>query len=67
MNEHPDIYDLGLLWGGVDGITLHGICPGQFTLMDGFWNQRYIGRTWDWNLVLSIMHGKETKGIIGKI
>jgi hypothetical protein len=42
VNEHPDIYDLGLSWGGVNGITLQGIFPGRFTSTDVFWNQRYI-------------------------
>lgn len=48
VNENADVYDLGLSWGGVNGITVRGIQPGRFTLTDGFWNQRYAGETWDY-------------------
>lgn len=47
-NENSDVYDLGLSWGGVNGITVRGIQPGRFTLTDGFWNQRYGGESWDY-------------------
>lgn len=50
VNEHPEIYDLGFSWGGVNGITVQGIAPGRFTSTDGFWNQRHIGARWDYNL-----------------
>lgn len=49
VNDNPDIYDLGLSWGGVNGITVRGIQPGRFTLTDGFWNQRYASSPWDYN------------------
>ena len=47
INENPHVYDLGLSWGGVNGITIRGIQPGRFTSTDGFWNQRYLGALWD--------------------
>ena len=50
VNENADLYDLGLSWGGVNGVTIQGICPGRFTSTDGFWNQRYIGEVWDYSL-----------------
>ena len=50
VNENPHVYDLGLSWGGVNGITVKGIQPGRFTSTDGLWNQRYIGALWDSNL-----------------
>ena len=50
VNENPHVYDLGLSWGGVNGITIKGIQPGRFTSTDGLWNQRYIGALWDSNL-----------------
>lgn len=49
-NENPHVYDLGLSWGGVNGITIRGIQPGRFTSTDGLWNQRYLGALWDSNL-----------------
>jgi hypothetical protein len=50
VNDNPQIYDLGLSWGGVNGITLKGIRPGRFTDTSGFWNQRHVGAVWDSNL-----------------
>jgi hypothetical protein len=47
VNDNPQIYDLGLSWGGVNGITLRGIRPGRFTDTSGFWNQRHLGALWD--------------------
>jgi len=49
-NEHPEIYNLGLSWGGVNGVTVKGIQPGRFTNTDGFWNQRYICSSWNSSL-----------------
>jgi len=46
VNENPHVYDLGLSWGGVNGITIRGIQPSRFTNTDGLWNQRYIGELW---------------------
>jgi hypothetical protein len=48
-NDHADVYELGFAWGGVNGITIQGICPGRFTATDGLWNQRYIGELWNYN------------------
>lgn len=48
VNDNPDIYDLGLSWGGVNGVTVRGIQPGRFTVTDGFWNQRYASTPWDY-------------------
>lgn len=50
VNENLHIYDLGLNWGGINGITIRGIQPDRFTATDGFWNQRYIGAEWDLSL-----------------
>jgi len=46
VNNNPEIYDLGLAWGGINGMTVHGIQPGRFTSTDGYWNQRRLGKTW---------------------
>lgn len=46
-NKNQHVYDLGLNWGGVNGITIRGIQPDRFTSTDGYWNQRHIGRDWD--------------------
>jgi hypothetical protein len=50
VNHNSKIYDLGLSWGGINGICIRGIRPDRFTSTDGFWNQRYIGNFWDSNL-----------------
>ena len=50
VNENPSLFNLGLAWGGVNGITIHGISPGRFTSTDGFWNQRYLGFEWDYSV-----------------
>jgi len=41
VNDHPSIYNLGLAWGGLNGVAIKGMKG------DGFWNQRYVGRNWD--------------------
>eukprot|EP00567_Pseudictyota_dubia_P001408 CAMPEP_0197465510 /NCGR_PEP_ID=MMETSP1175-20131217/64577_1 /TAXON_ID=1003142 /ORGANISM="Triceratium dubium, Strain CCMP147" /LENGTH=1372 /DNA_ID=CAMNT_0043001527 /DNA_START=615 /DNA_END=4733 /DNA_ORIENTATION=+ len=41
VNQYPEIFNLGLAWGGINGSTVRGVEG------DGFWNQRYIGRNWD--------------------
>ena len=46
VNNNPSLYDLGLAWGGINGMTVHGIQPGRFTSTDGYWNQRRVGRIW---------------------
>jgi len=43
VNENPTIYNLGLAWGGINGKTSPGVRG------DGYWNQRYMGRSWDLN------------------
>jgi hypothetical protein len=48
VNDNLDVYDLGLSWGGVNGVTVRGIQPGRYTLTDGFWNQRYAGESWNY-------------------
>lgn len=47
VNDNPQIYDFGLSWGGINGITLRSIRPGRFTDTSGFWNQRHLGALWD--------------------
>ena len=41
VNKHSRVYDLGLAFGGVNGMACEQING------DGYWNQRYIGRTYD--------------------
>lgn len=43
INKHGEIYDQGLAFGGVNGLSLKNISG------DGYWNQRYMGRPWDFN------------------
>ena len=50
VNDNPEMYALGLSWGGVNGVTVRGIQPDRFTNTDGFWNQRYCGALWDSSL-----------------
>lgn len=47
VNNNGHVYNLGLSWGGVNGVTVRGIQPDRFTNTDGFWNQRYAGASWD--------------------
>jgi hypothetical protein len=47
VNSNPHVFDLGLSWGGVNGLTVKGIQPGRFTATDGLWNQRYGGMPWN--------------------
>lgn len=42
LNKHKSVYDLGLAWGGINGICHEGLSG------DGYWNQRYMGRRWDY-------------------
>ena len=37
VNNNLDLYDLGLCWGGVNGLTVRSIQPGRFTSTDGLW------------------------------
>lgn len=46
VNQSPKLYDLGLAWGGINGMTVHGIQPGRFTSTDGYWVQRRLGLNW---------------------
>jgi len=46
VNANPHVYELGLSWGGINGLTVRGIQPGRFTATDGLWNQRYAGMPW---------------------
>lgn len=50
VNQNSTIYDLGFSWGGINGITIKGISPGRFTQTDGYWNQRHIGKPWNYDL-----------------
>jgi len=43
VNEHHFIYNLGLAWGGINGKSIKNLKG------DGFWNQRFVGRNWDFN------------------
>jgi len=43
INENPSIYNLGLAWGGINGKAIGGVTG------DGYWNQRFMGRKWDFN------------------
>ena len=46
VNDNPDLYDLGLAWGGINGMTVHGIQPRRFTSTDGYDMQRRLGKQW---------------------
>jgi hypothetical protein len=46
VNEHSELFNLGFAWGGVNGMSVHGIQPGRFTSTEGYWNQRHVGRQW---------------------
>ena len=35
VNSNLHVYDLGLSWGGINGLTVKGIQPGRFTATDG--------------------------------
>jgi len=43
VNKHGDVYDQGLAFGGVNGTAVKNIHG------DGYWNQRYMGRSWDFD------------------
>lgn len=43
VNKHGAVYDLGLAFGGVNGTAVRDIHG------DGYWNQRYMGRSWDFD------------------
>jgi len=47
INDNPRVFNLGLGWGGINGVTVRGVQPGRFTHTDGLWNQRYVGHKWD--------------------
>ncbi len=40
VNKYPDVYRLGLAWGGLNGFACKGVKG------DGYWSQRYVGRNW---------------------
>ena len=46
VNRNSHVYNLGLSWGGLNGVTVANIQPGRFTNTDGLWNQRYAGKKW---------------------
>jgi len=41
VNKYSDIYDLGLAFGGINGTAVSNVNG------DGYWNQRYMGRSYD--------------------
>mmetsp|Transcript_35394 Transcript_35394/g.72324 ORF Transcript_35394/g.72324 Transcript_35394/m.72324 type:complete len:619 (-) Transcript_35394:770-2626(-) len=43
VNQHGDLYDQGIAFGGVNGVAVKNISG------DGYWNQRYMGRSWDFS------------------
>lgn len=43
VNKHGNVYDQGLAFGGVNGTAIKNIKG------DGYWNQRYMGRAWDFD------------------
>jgi hypothetical protein len=46
VNDNRRIYNLGLAWGGINGLTLDNLQG------DGYGRQRFVGKTWDPNLTL---------------
>ena len=59
VNRNLHVYDLGLSWGGINGLTVKGIQPGRFTATDGLWNQRYGGMPWRQELKPSSVVSRE--------
>jgi len=47
VNSHPTVFTMGMAWGGLNGVTVRGIQPGMFRKTDGYWAQRYLGRSWE--------------------
>ena len=43
VNKHGELYDQGLAFGGVNGAAVKNVHG------DGYWNQRYMGRSWDFD------------------
>jgi len=41
INKNSHVYNQGLAWGGLNGLSVGEIAG------DGFWNQRFMGRNWD--------------------
>lgn len=39
VNENQHVFNLGLSWGGINGMTVQGIQPGRFTSTDGKFNK----------------------------
>ena len=50
VNSNLHVFDLGLSWGGINGLTVKGIQPGRFTATEGLWNQRYGDTPWEKDL-----------------
>mmetsp|Transcript_33835 Transcript_33835/g.64418 ORF Transcript_33835/g.64418 Transcript_33835/m.64418 type:complete len:598 (+) Transcript_33835:134-1927(+) len=64
VNSNPHVFDLGLSWGGINGLTVKGIQPGRFTATDGLWNQRYGDMPWKSHLKPGMPYGR-VAGICG--
>lgn len=47
VNSNSNMFERGFSWGGINGVTVHGIRPGRWTSTDGFHTQRYAGVSWD--------------------
>jgi len=47
INKYPQLYTLGLAWGGINGYSLSN-AEG-----DGYYSQRYVGSEWNYNLRVS--------------
>lgn len=47
VNENQSLFEHGLSWGGINGVTVRGIRPDRWTPTDGFSTQRYAGLAWD--------------------
>ena len=57
INDHPDLYSLGLAWGGLNGHTLSNANG------DGYSSQRYVGS--EWMYTLDVLGGKELQSTPG--
>lgn len=64
VNSNLHVFDLGLSWGGINGLTVKGIQPGRFTATDGLWNQRYGDMPWKRKLKPGMEYGR-VAGICG--
>ncbi len=50
VNENQHVFNLGLSWGGINGLTVNGIQPGRFTRTDGKFDKNLSMNNFDLEL-----------------